>query len=158
MKVLLDTHVWVWLRTQPERVREDVRAQLADERAELLLSAASSWEIAIKHALGKLPLPEPPHTYCREADDRHGRPTARTLQRPRDPRGLTARSAYGVAPNGTRQDAKIAIRFRDGRRRSCSPQLAAVPALRNDSCWPFRRRRPADLRKRSDQSLSLIHI
>lgn len=63
MKVLLDTHVWLWLRTQPERVREDVRAQLADERAELLLSAASSWEIAIKHALGKLPLPEPPNTY-----------------------------------------------------------------------------------------------
>jgi PIN domain nuclease of toxin-antitoxin system len=63
VKVLLDTHVWLWLQTQPERVRDDVRAQLADERAELLLSAVSSWEIAIKHARGKLPLPEPPHTY-----------------------------------------------------------------------------------------------
>ena len=36
---------------------------LAHSENELLLSAASSWEIAIKHALGKLPLPEPPAEY-----------------------------------------------------------------------------------------------
>lgn len=63
MRYLLDTHVWLWLQTQPERVSADVRDRLGDGSAQLLLSAASSWEIAIKHALGKLPLPEPPKTY-----------------------------------------------------------------------------------------------
>jgi len=63
VRALLDTHIWLWLQVRPERVRDDVRARLADERAELLLSAASAWEIAIKHALGKLPLPEAPRTY-----------------------------------------------------------------------------------------------
>jgi PIN domain nuclease of toxin-antitoxin system len=63
MRYLLDTHVWLWLQTQPERVSDDVRDRLGDGSAQLLLSAASSWEIAIKHALGKLPLPEPPKTY-----------------------------------------------------------------------------------------------
>jgi PIN domain nuclease of toxin-antitoxin system len=63
VRYLLDTHVWLWLQTQPERVSADVRDRLGDGSAQLLLSAASSWEIAIKHALGKLPLPEPPKTY-----------------------------------------------------------------------------------------------
>lgn len=63
MRYLLDTHVWLWLQIQPERVSEEVRDRLSDGATQLLLSAASSWEIAIKHALGKLPLPEPPKTY-----------------------------------------------------------------------------------------------
>jgi PIN domain nuclease of toxin-antitoxin system len=63
VRYLLDTHVWLWLQTQPERVSGDVRDRLGDGATQLLLSAASSWEIAIKHALGKLPLPEPPKTY-----------------------------------------------------------------------------------------------
>jgi PIN domain nuclease of toxin-antitoxin system len=60
---LLDTQVWLWLQVSPARVGDEVRDQLADPAARLLLSAASSWEIAIKYALGKLPLPEPPRTY-----------------------------------------------------------------------------------------------
>jgi PIN domain nuclease of toxin-antitoxin system len=36
---------------------------LEDERNELLVSAVVSWEIAIKHGLGRLPLPEPPERY-----------------------------------------------------------------------------------------------
>lgn len=42
------------------------RGILADRRNELLFSAASSWEISIKYALGKLPLPEPPGQYVPE--------------------------------------------------------------------------------------------
>jgi PIN domain nuclease of toxin-antitoxin system len=61
--LLLDTHVWLWLQTTPERLSDEVREQLADPVNTLLLSAASSWEIAIKYRLGKLPLPDPPAEY-----------------------------------------------------------------------------------------------
>ena len=63
---LLDTHVWLWLQTTPERIRDEVVDLLADRANALLLSAASSWEIAIKYRLGKLSLPEPPAEYVPE--------------------------------------------------------------------------------------------
>ncbi|HEX9643562.1 MAG TPA: type II toxin-antitoxin system VapC family toxin [Acidimicrobiia bacterium] len=62
MRVLLDTHAWLWMLTEPERLG-DALAIVEDARNELLLSAASSWEIAIKYTLGRLPLPEPPAAY-----------------------------------------------------------------------------------------------
>jgi PIN domain nuclease of toxin-antitoxin system len=60
--VLLDTHVFLWLQTEPERLG-DRMALVEDSATTLLLSAASSWEMAIKYALGRLPLPEPPARY-----------------------------------------------------------------------------------------------
>ena len=63
MTLLLDTQVWLWMQVSPERIVPHVRDRLADGHVDLLLSAASSWEIAIKHALGKLPLPEHPRDY-----------------------------------------------------------------------------------------------
>ncbi|MCP5522815.1 MAG: type II toxin-antitoxin system VapC family toxin [Verrucomicrobiales bacterium] len=60
MRILLDTHVWLWWLSEPERLPERVASELRRSRNELFLSVASSWEIAIKHALGKLPLPEAP--------------------------------------------------------------------------------------------------
>jgi PIN domain nuclease of toxin-antitoxin system len=71
-RYLLDTHVWLWLQTDPERVSGPVLAQLADPGTVLLLSAASSWEIAIKHRLGKLPLPEAPVRYVPDRMRRSG--------------------------------------------------------------------------------------
>jgi PIN domain nuclease of toxin-antitoxin system len=65
VKLLLDTHVFLWLQTEPERLGEHL-ALVEDQRTALLLSAGSSWEIAIKHGLGKLKLPEPPHRYVPE--------------------------------------------------------------------------------------------
>lgn len=62
MRLLLDTHVWLWLQYEPERLGGAL-AVAEDPANELLLSAASSWEIAIKWALGRLTLPEPPATY-----------------------------------------------------------------------------------------------
>jgi PIN domain nuclease of toxin-antitoxin system len=61
-RALLDTHVWLWMLTDPERLGTAQRL-VSDTQSELLLSAVSSWEIAIKHALGRLPLPEPPASY-----------------------------------------------------------------------------------------------
>jgi PIN domain nuclease of toxin-antitoxin system len=71
MRFLLDTQVWLWMHLQPERLRPEVRDQFVDPSATLLLSAASSWEIAIKYALGKLPLPEPPNDYVSSRMRRH---------------------------------------------------------------------------------------
>lgn len=59
MTYLLDTHVFLWLQTDPGRIDAELLADLG-RADELLLSAASSWEIGIKHRLGKLPLPGPP--------------------------------------------------------------------------------------------------
>lgn len=63
MKLLLDTHCWLWWFAQPERLSEDAIAQIADETNELWFSVASIWEIGIKVAIGKLQLPEPIDTY-----------------------------------------------------------------------------------------------
>jgi PIN domain nuclease of toxin-antitoxin system len=62
VKVLLDTHIFLWLQTDPARLRG--RQSIVEDRANtLLLSAASAWEIAIKYALGRLDLPDPPAHY-----------------------------------------------------------------------------------------------
>lgn len=63
MKLLLDTHVWLWWNTDPERLAAAARRQIADARNEVFLSAASVWEMAIKRRSGKLPLPEPVASY-----------------------------------------------------------------------------------------------
>ncbi len=62
MKLLLDTHVFLWLLAEPERLGGHI-ASLEDPGNELLVSAASSWEIAIKVQLGKLDLPDDPKRY-----------------------------------------------------------------------------------------------
>ena len=63
MKVLLDTHCWLWMQAAPERFSDRARSLLLDDTNELLFSAASSWEIAFKYAQGKLDLPDPPSRY-----------------------------------------------------------------------------------------------
>lgn len=56
MKVLVDTHCWLWALARPEALNADVAALLSDDETEVVFSAASVWEIAIKLALGKLRL------------------------------------------------------------------------------------------------------
>jgi PIN domain nuclease of toxin-antitoxin system len=63
MTFLLDTHVFLWLLGRPERIRPDLLSQLRAGETTLILSAASSWEIAIKWAVGRLRLPLPPAEY-----------------------------------------------------------------------------------------------
>lgn len=63
MRLLLDTHVFLWWFLTPEKLSDKARLLLEDPDNELLLSAASSLEIAIKSALKKLELPEPPVRY-----------------------------------------------------------------------------------------------
>ena len=53
MRLLLDTHIWLWAVMEPERLNPAVRTAIETE-TELVLSVASLWEMAIKHAAGKL--------------------------------------------------------------------------------------------------------
>jgi PIN domain nuclease of toxin-antitoxin system len=63
VKILIDTSCWLWSLTDPELLNKKARNLLSDPSQTLFLSAASSWEIAVKAALGKLRLPEPPEKY-----------------------------------------------------------------------------------------------
>ena len=53
MKLLLDTHVLLWAAGEPNRLSHEIRELLGDPENELLFSAASMWEIAIKSRLGR---------------------------------------------------------------------------------------------------------
>ena len=63
MRLLIDTQSWLWMQASPERLNERALAVVSDPGTDLLLSAASSWEIAVKYGLGKLPLPSAPAEY-----------------------------------------------------------------------------------------------
>jgi PIN domain nuclease of toxin-antitoxin system len=69
---LLDSHVWLWMLTQPTRIRGNLLEELRTSSTRVLLSAASSWEIAIKWAMGRLALPEPPEIYVPTRMQRSG--------------------------------------------------------------------------------------
>lgn len=53
MKLLLDTHLLLWVAGQPEQLSATARTLLDDPQNELLFSAASLWEVAIKRGLGR---------------------------------------------------------------------------------------------------------
>lgn len=53
MKLLLDTHLLLWAAGQPEQLSATARTLLDDPQNELLFSAASLWEVAIKRGLGR---------------------------------------------------------------------------------------------------------
>ncbi len=72
MRYLLDTHCWLWLQTEPERISASLLETMAVGSAEIYLSAASAWEIAIKYEAGRLSLPEPPAIYVAESMRRSG--------------------------------------------------------------------------------------
>ena len=72
MKLLLDTQCWLWMETTPERLGDRAAELVGNGAHELLLSAASSWEVAIKYAIGKLSLPVSPARYVPERMHRSG--------------------------------------------------------------------------------------
>ena len=51
----MDTHAFLWWLAGDRRLPATARQAIADEENEILVSAASAWEIATKHRLGKLP-------------------------------------------------------------------------------------------------------
>lgn len=54
MRLLLDTHVWLWMISADDRLSAESRSLLQDPQTDVYLSVAAVWEIGIKHAAGKL--------------------------------------------------------------------------------------------------------
>lgn len=59
MKLLLDTHCWLWWLNEPQKLTSSMQQVICEPDNELFLSVASIWEIAIKVAIGKLTIPLP---------------------------------------------------------------------------------------------------
>ena len=57
MRLLLDTHPFIWLLLEPNRLPNSLKATLIDSSHAVYVSAASVWEATIKQGLGKLSLP-----------------------------------------------------------------------------------------------------
>ncbi len=57
MRLLLDTHILLWWFADDPALPRAARRAIAEPRAEVFVSAATAWEIAIKHALGRLTFP-----------------------------------------------------------------------------------------------------
>jgi len=71
MKILLDTHIFLWFISSDTKLSADVRDAIRDPDNEVYLSAVSIWEAIVKYQLGKLPLPEPPEIYLPKQRDLH---------------------------------------------------------------------------------------
>jgi PIN domain nuclease of toxin-antitoxin system len=72
MRLLLDTHVFLWYVTADPKLPATFRVAIQDPANEVYLSVASVWEAVIKHGLGKLPMPRPPAEYLPQQRDAHG--------------------------------------------------------------------------------------
>jgi PIN domain nuclease of toxin-antitoxin system len=71
MRILLDTHIFLWFISGDTQLSTDVRDAIRDPDNEVYLSAISVWEAIVKYQLGKLPLPDHPETYLPKQRDLH---------------------------------------------------------------------------------------
>jgi PIN domain nuclease of toxin-antitoxin system len=67
VRILLDTHIWLWALTDAALLPNLLLARLRSSRDSFHISAASAWEIAIKASLGRLRLPADAPTFLRGA-------------------------------------------------------------------------------------------
>ncbi len=72
MKLLLDTCTFLWVIQGASPLSKRAADLFRAPDNEVYLSAASAWEIAVKHALGRLPLPEPPERFVPAMREAHG--------------------------------------------------------------------------------------
>ncbi len=72
MKLLLDTHAFLWWDTDADQLPATLLETLQDPAHELILSVVSVWEMQIKAALGKLELRTPLDTIVREQQSKNG--------------------------------------------------------------------------------------
>ncbi len=67
MRLLLDSHALIWYVDQDQLLSRTAHAAITDPNNDLLLSAATVWEIGIKVGLGKLPLSPPFRQWMNQA-------------------------------------------------------------------------------------------
>jgi PIN domain nuclease of toxin-antitoxin system len=72
MKLLLDTHAMLWTFAEPHKLPPKARAAIEDTRNEVWISSATTWEVTIKHGLGRMPLPTSPEIYLSSRIDHYG--------------------------------------------------------------------------------------
>jgi len=72
VRLLLDTCSFLWVIGGAPELSTRARDAFANPSNEVFLSAASAWEIAIKHRLGRLPLPLPPENFVPQQREAHG--------------------------------------------------------------------------------------
>ncbi len=71
MRLLLDTHIFLWFISGDARLDPRIHRAVGDPANAVFLSVASLWEAIIKYQLGKLPLPQPPESYLPTQRERH---------------------------------------------------------------------------------------
>ena len=71
MKLLLDTHIFLWYIAADWRLPTLFRDAIREPKTEVFLSVASLWETIIKFNLGKLPLPQSPEIYIPKQRQQH---------------------------------------------------------------------------------------
>jgi PIN domain nuclease of toxin-antitoxin system len=71
MRLLLDTHIFLWFISGDARLPTDWRESIRDADNAVYLSVVSLWEALVKYRLGKLPLPHPPESYLPTQRARH---------------------------------------------------------------------------------------
>ena len=67
MKLLLDTHIWLWLFQEPKRLGQRTFQELQDTKNELWLSPISTWEALTLHHKGRITLHGEPATWVARA-------------------------------------------------------------------------------------------
>ena len=63
MRILLDTHTWLWWMIEPHRLSPAASTLIGAMENQVLVSIVSAWEVSIKWGLGRLDLPEHPKTF-----------------------------------------------------------------------------------------------
>jgi PIN domain nuclease of toxin-antitoxin system len=71
MRLLLDTHIFLWYITDDARLPIAASAAIRQSSNMVYLSVVSQWEILVKHQIGKLPLPAPADQYLVDRRAKH---------------------------------------------------------------------------------------
>ena len=72
MRLLLDTHAFLWFITNDPKLSSSAQGLIADPNNEILVSPASYWETAIKVSIGKYPLTAPYESFITQGIDGNG--------------------------------------------------------------------------------------
>ena len=119
MKLLLDTHCWLWWLFEPEKLSPTATQTILDSKNELWLSVASIWEIGIKFKIGKLNLPLSPEILIPQQ-----------MQ-------IDGISALSITPTHALQASSLTLHHRDpfDRMLIAQSQLETMTILTNDNAF-----------------------